>query len=147
MTRRVEGVENNVYEIDCGENIIQDDFTTTLLTFDSSQITPPCTISGTIFYEDPTRKSLQTEVKNFPLIEQLVTTTTPVIGGGMDRSKLILIVVLTIIIAIMIVPVVIRVYRKFKDKKLETYLETIEKEGITTEKKEEEKNTEKEVSK
>ena len=112
ITREVKGIEDNKYEIDCGDEIIQDDFTTTMLTFDSSQITPPCTITGAILFEDTRKRSYQTEVKNFPLI-QLVTTTTPAIGG-IERSKLIIFVVLIIIVVIMAVPFIIRIYRKWK---------------------------------
>lgn len=139
ITRHVKGLEDNVYEIDCGEEMIQDDFTSTVLTFDSSQITPPCLISGNILFEDTTRRSHQTEVKSFPLIP-LVTTTTPGIGG-IERSKLIIFVVLIIIVVIMAVPFIIRIYRKRKAKKLETYQDT------TTEETTKQKDTEKEENK
>jgi len=124
ITRHVKGVENNVYEIDCGEEIIQDDFTTTMLTFNSSEITPPSLISGNILFEDTRKRSFQTEIKDFSLIP-LVMTTTPFIGG-IEKPKLILSIVLIIIIALLIVPVFIRIYKKLKVKKLENYQGTTE---------------------
>jgi len=143
ITRHVKGLEDNKYEVDCGEEIIQDDFTTTVLTFDSSQITSSCLITGTILFEDTMKKSYQTEVRNFNLL-QVTTTTTGIIGGGMERSKLIIFVVLIIIVVIMAAPFIIRIYRKRKAKEWESYQETTTE--VSAEKKEEEKTIKEETT-
>jgi hypothetical protein len=141
MTREVKGIDNNVYEIDCGEQIIQDDFTTTLLTFDPSQITPPCMVSGSILFEDSAKRALKTELTNIALIPIVETTTSSVIGSGADRSKLIIFVVLIIIVVIMALPFIVRIYRKRKAKQYEAYQDIIENKEKTKseEKKVEEK--------
>ena len=99
--------ENNVYEIDCGNEIQRNSLSNMILIYNPAETTN-CLIKGTISYKDGTGKSLETKITDFYV--QTTTTTAP--PTPIKKEKNTLYLSLIVIIIVVIIVLVFLKYRK-----------------------------------
>jgi hypothetical protein len=97
---------NNFYLIGCSNLILPSDTPIIKINFDPSQINPPCTISGSIFYKDSFGETRETKISKFNLAERVVTTIP-----GEDAKKGKNNVWYILIIAIVAIAVILVVFK------------------------------------
>jgi hypothetical protein len=116
----------NTYLIRCSDLILPNDKSVTTINFNPSQINPPCSVSGSIFYKDGLGDSHETKISKFNLIE---TVTTLPIKDFKDRKTNNLYILIIAIVTIAVILVVFKVpkVRNFLSQKLSKITQRLSK--------------------
>jgi len=120
-------LEKNVYELKCGDEIDVDEYTSTVIYFNRSELTRTCYITGTISFKDTYGKSYQVQVGNVS-IRPLVTTT---VYQEEKRERSIYPILGTILILIVLIYSINRIRKKERLQRIKK-VEEEEKEIIET---------------
>lgn len=111
LTRSTSSEEYNIYEIEGKNEILADESFAIVFNFNSSQITPPCMLRGSISYKDGSGNVIQKEISNYDLIP-VATTTVP--AKKVTQKNSIYVILIAIIAVVIIVFVFLRLKRAKK---------------------------------